>query len=84
MTKNISENIINELSESTKKVYNSLKEHGYKIDRTVAILVKDGDEIYSVSQNYFSTGIKFNKSELNLDDLIKDGINVWRTWTYKG
>lgn len=84
MAKNITEKNVHELSESTKKVYSALKEHGYKVDHTVAILVKDETDEYKVSQNYFSTGIKFNKSELNLDELIQDGIHIWRTWTYRG
>ena len=71
-----------ELSESTKKVYAALTEKGYKIDSTVAIMVKEKDNEYKVSQNYMSTGISFGMNELDLTDLENDGVKIWRTWSY--
>ena len=71
-----------ELSESTKKVYAALTEKGYKIDYTVAIMVKEKTNEYKVSQNYMSTGISFGMNELDLTDLENDGVKIWRTWSY--
>ena len=71
-----------ELSESTKKVYAALTENGYKIDSTVAIMVKEKTNEYKVSQNYMSTGIAFTTKELDLSDLEQDGVKIWRTWSF--
>ena len=59
-----------------------LTEKGYKIVHTVAIMVKEKDNEYKVSQNYMSTGISFGMNELDLTDLENDGIKIWRTWSY--
>ena len=71
-----------ELSESTKKVYAALTEKGYKIDSTVAIIVKEKNNEYKVSQNYMSTGIAFGTKELDISDLEQDGVKIWRTWSF--
>ena len=71
-----------ELSESTKKVYAALTEKGYKIDSTVAIIVKEKNNEYKVSQNYMSTGIAFSTKELDISDLEQDGVKIWRTWSF--
>lgn len=73
-----------ELSESTKKIYSALLEKGYKLDSTIAIIVKEKTDEYSVSYNYMSTGIKYNTKELDLVDLERDGIKIWRTWSFYG
>ena len=33
---------------------------------------------------YFTTPIRFQENELNLDDLQHDGIKIWKTWTFRG
>ena len=73
-----------ELSESTKKIYSALLEKGYKLDSTIAIMVKEKTDEYSVSYNYMTTGIKYNAKELDLVDLERDGIKIWRTWSFYG
>lgn len=71
-----------ELSESTKKIYSALLEKGYKLDSTIAIIVKEKTNEYKVSHNYMTTGIKYNTKELDLVDLERDGIKIWRTWSF--
>ena len=73
-----------ELSESTKKIYSALLEKGYKLDSTIAIIVKEKTDEYNVSYKYMSTGIKYNTKELDLVDLERDGIKIWRTWSFYG
>ena len=73
-----------QLSESTKKLYKALEEHNIPNDSTVAIEFHEGDTEYKVSQNYFTTPIRFQSNELDLDDLHRDGIKIWKTWTFRG
>ena len=82
MAKEKEKSVQQELSESTKKVYSALIENGYKVDHTVAIMVKEKTNEYKVSQNYMSTGIAFGMDELDLTELEQDGVKIWRTWTY--
>ena len=54
------------------------------VGHITAIEFHEGDTEYKVSQNYFTTPIRFHANELNLDDLHRDGIKIWKTWTFKG
>jgi len=69
-------------SEFYNKVIRDLAEHGYKnvIPGNVGFLVENDNDIAVVDYNFMSTGLHYNKKDLNVDEIIEAGFKYFPTW----
>lgn len=71
-------------TEFHKKVINDLKEHGYKSveDSNVAFFFENDSDIVVVDYKFMSTGLRYNKKELNVQDILDAGFKYLSTWNF--
>ena len=69
-------------NEFYNKVMNDLKEHGYThvVPENVGIMVENDNDIAIVDYNFMSTGIHYNKSEIDPQQVIEAGFKYFPTW----
>lgn len=71
-------------TEFHEKVIKDLKKYGYTNveDSNIGFLFENDSDIVTVDHKFMSTGLRYNKKDLNVQDILDAGFKYFPTWNF--